>query len=126
MAEMGIVEYRRSGLLVNPGSCETLFKRTSTRRRTPAFWSRVKNVSADFLVNPMVKIFIGRPSGAVRPVRLRKSCKRCAIPGSCTRPIAHLRESGTNHVRGDQAGVSDGREGQRGFQACRPRECGQR
>src|SRR5471030_1484681 len=123
--QMVFVKYLRSSRLVNPASCETLFKRTSTRRRTPAFWSRVKNVSADFLVKPIVKIFIRRPSAA-RPVRLPRSCKRCAIPKFCMRRISHPRESGTGRFQGDRAGASDGRAGQPGFPACHRPECAER
>lgn len=65
--QMAFAKYLRSSLFVNPASCETLFRRTSTNRFTSAFFSRVRNVSADFFVKPMVKIFIPRPCGKREP-----------------------------------------------------------
>src|SRR6266478_1146994 len=56
--QIAFVKYRRSSFFVNPASWETLLSRTSTSRWTLALFSRVKKVSADFLVNPIVKILM--------------------------------------------------------------------
>src|SRR5580704_7758140 len=40
MPQTAFVKYLRSSFLVNPASCETLFRRTSTNRLTPALFSR--------------------------------------------------------------------------------------
>src|ERR1700733_173145 len=64
MPQIALAKYRRSSFFEKPASCESFFNRTSTRRFTPAFFSNVKNVSADFLVKPIVKIFTrGRSEG---------------------------------------------------------------
>src|SRR5665213_955822 len=77
MPQMDLAKYLRSSLLVNPASCETLLSRTSTSLFTPVSLSRVKNVSADFFVKPMVKIFISPPSGksVVHPGQVRVSIR---------------------------------------------------
>ena len=53
-----LVKYFRSSRLAKAANCETLFRRTSTKRPIPASFNLVKKISADFLVKPIVKSFI--------------------------------------------------------------------
>src|SRR5713101_2336442 len=62
---MALAKKRRSSFFVKPASWETLLRRTSMSLRISGFLNRAKNSSADFLVNPMVNIFIG-PSDSKR------------------------------------------------------------
>src|SRR5271157_22811 len=98
MSQIAFVKYRRSSLFVKPASCDTLFNRTSIKRLTPALLRRVKNVSADFLVKPIVKIFIRPlPSASYYP-QARQPHKQCVpLVGGRRRP-GTLRGNGTYRI----------------------------
>ncbi len=49
-------KYCKSARFEKPANWDTLFRRTSTTRFTPATRIAEKNFSADFFVKPMVKI----------------------------------------------------------------------
>lgn len=69
---------------VKPASCETFFSGTSISRLTPASLSRVKNLSADFFVKPIVKTFIQAAPVIVVPSVL-SAATSWAIRSSCLR-----------------------------------------
>jgi hypothetical protein len=64
---------------------------TSTSRATLAFLSRVKNDSADFLVNPIVKIFMPRHLSPTSPPRLCSVASSVdGLPRGCNRRTLRL------------------------------------
>src|SRR5258706_15192172 len=96
MLQIAFVKKRRSSFLVKPASCETLLRRTSISRLTPAFFNQVKKVSADFFVNPIVKSFIQPDSLLLNYQGAQQSHKQCA-PLVCGRhPLTTVRGSEPN------------------------------
>src|SRR5262245_41980214 len=126
MWQMALVKNLRSSFFVKPASWETLLRRTSTSRRTPAVCSFVKNVSADFLVKPMVNIFIRRHPLPAHQVRIQEECKRYGLPEVYRRLSACRPENETYRSRVGRADASDAYSTVPGFQDARQRECAAR
>src|SRR5687767_1345427 len=106
MPQIAFVKYFRSSFFVKPASCETLLRRTSTSRFTPALSKCVKKVSADFLVKPIVKIFIRPRSWLVRQARVQGRYRLFATPGFYTHLSRCPHATGTYRFQARRAGSS--------------------
>src|SRR6266576_6462212 len=128
MPQMAFVKYRRSSFFAKPASCETLFKRTSTTRFTPASFSSVKNFSADFFVKPMVKLFILRRSRLwdLPAFGSRRARMQSDPPVAGRHLLSPLLRIETYPVRVREAAAPVDEGPARGFPVCRPRECAER